>query len=137
MGRMTYRDETGRARLTLFGKQMYCSTQATADCICKLEEALQAQEPRVMTLEEVRQERICWIEDADDGMMTRLFPATMFGTGKYASGLKSYMFLAQKPWAVDVNNYEWWYIIADYEQTWRCWTSRPTDEQREAIPWLT
>lgn len=98
---------------------------------------LKAQEPRVMTLEEVRQERICWIEDADDGMMTRLFPATMFGTGKYASGLKSYMFLAQKPWAVDVNNYEWWYIIADYEQTWRCWTSRPTDEQREAIPWLT
>lgn len=45
MERMTYRDETGSARLTLFGKQMYCSTQATADCICKLEEALQAQEP--------------------------------------------------------------------------------------------
>lgn len=22
-----------------------------------------------------------------------------------------------------------------YGKTWRCWTSRPTDEQREAIPW--
>lgn len=41
MERMTYRDETGRARLTLFGKQVYGSTQTTADCICKLEEALE------------------------------------------------------------------------------------------------
>jgi len=22
-----------------------------------------------------------------------------------------------------------------YSKTWRCWTSRPTEEQREAIPW--
>ena len=22
-----------------------------------------------------------------------------------------------------------------YGKTWRCWTSRPTDEQREAAPW--
>lgn len=58
---------------------------------------LKAQEPRVMTLEEVKQERICWIEDADDGMTVRLFPATMFGIGEYANGTKSYMFLAQKP----------------------------------------
>lgn len=24
---------------------------------------------------------------------------------------------------------------AQYNKTWRCWTSRPTDEQREATPW--
>lgn len=24
-----------------------------------------------------------------------------------------------------------------YSKTWRCWTSRPTDEQREATPWQT
>ena len=24
---------------------------------------------------------------------------------------------------------------ATYGKTWRCWTSRPTDEQREATPW--
>lgn len=42
MERMTCRDETGRARLTLYGKQVYGSTQATADCVCKLEEELQA-----------------------------------------------------------------------------------------------
>lgn len=96
---------------------------------------LTAQEPRVMTLEEVKQERICWIEDADDGMTVRLFPATMFGIGEYANGSKNYMFLAQKPWAIDENDCEWWYLIDDYGETWRCWTSRPTDEQREAVKW--
>ena len=24
----------------------------------------------------------------------------------------------------------------NYGVNWRCWTSRPTDEQREAIPWI-
>lgn len=96
---------------------------------------LKAQQPRVMTLQEVKSERIFWIEDADDGITVRLFPATMFGTGEYANGSKSCIFLAQKPWAIDVDNYEWWYFIEDYGETWRCWTSRPTDEQREAIPW--
>ena len=23
----------------------------------------------------------------------------------------------------------------EYGKTWRCWTSRPTDEQMEATPW--
>lgn len=42
--RLTYRDETGRALLTLYGEQMYCSTQATADCIAKLEDSVAAYE---------------------------------------------------------------------------------------------
>lgn len=44
MERMTKRDEDGRARLTKFGMQMYCSTQATADCLAKLEDRLAAYE---------------------------------------------------------------------------------------------
>ena len=45
MARLTLRDVDGRAIFTPYGLQIYCSTQATADCICKLEETLQAQEP--------------------------------------------------------------------------------------------
>ena len=102
---------------------------------CDYCEIKEAQEPRVMTLKEIKQERICWIEDADDGMTVRLFPATMFGIGEYANGAKSYMFLAQKPWAIDANDCEWWYLIEDYGEIWRCWTSRPTNAQREATAW--
>lgn len=96
---------------------------------------LKEHQPRVMTLEEVKIKRICWIEDADDGMTVRLFPATMFGTGEHANGAKSCIFLAHKPWAIDANDYEWWYLSKDYGETWRCWTSRPTDEQRAATKW--
>ena len=28
-----------------------------------------------------------------------------------------------------------WMRWDDYGITWRCWTSHPTDEQREATPW--
>lgn len=48
MDRLTYRDDEGRARLTHYGKQMYCSTQATADCFAKLEESV----PRWISVEE-------------------------------------------------------------------------------------
>jgi len=27
------------------------------------------------------------------------------------------------------------YFLRNYGVTWRCWTSRPTDEQREVTPW--
>ena len=42
MDRLTYIDENGRPRLTEYGNMMYCSTQATADCVAKLEERLEA-----------------------------------------------------------------------------------------------
>lgn len=28
-----------------------------------------------------------------------------------------------------------YYDLEEYGESWRCWTSRPTDEQREATPW--
>ena len=28
-----------------------------------------------------------------------------------------------------------WMRWDDYDITWRCWTSRPTDEQRQAVKW--
>lgn len=42
MERLTLRDDDSRALLTPYGLRIYCSTQATADCICKLEEELNA-----------------------------------------------------------------------------------------------
>lgn len=53
MERLTQRDEAGRAMLTKFGMQMYCSTQATADCFAKLEERLAAYEDTGLEPEEI------------------------------------------------------------------------------------
>ena len=29
------------------------------------------------------------------------------------------------------------YFLRNYGVTWRCWTSEPTQKQREATPWLS
>lgn len=45
MKRLTYRNADGRALLTNYGMKIYCSTQATADILCKYEEILTADAP--------------------------------------------------------------------------------------------
>lgn len=89
---------------------MYCSTQATADCICKLEEALQAQEPRVMTLEEWKN-----LPDPDDG--------TCLCYEIKDCGLRS-MLIKMFDRSVHL-----------YGKAFRCWTSRPDEKVRAETPW--
>lgn len=127
MERMTYRDETGRARLTLFGKQMYCSTQATADCICKLEEALEnLPVPKVMTLEEV-------IEAAKQGEPMYICEAKFPGSARWIIPINA------DHWGFEERGSHCQLHYYDYLSKqiggFCCWTSRPTDEQREATPW--
>ena len=86
---------------------------------------LKAQEPRVMTLEEISSINggdIIWIEDRSlDQMIAGI---------KFQSPSKNcyYVMLIgstrPQPFSKEL-----------YEVNWRIWTSRPTDEQREATPW--
>ena len=96
---------------------------------------LEAREPHVMTLEEVKEARICWIEDVYDGMNERLFPAVVKGTGERANGDKAIIVLAHKPWCYGADFHEWWYYIKDYCKWWRPWSQKPTDERREETEW--
>ena len=83
-----------------------------------------AQEPRVMTLKEASNSTVpMWFEKSGDecGWITGIdcspIQATTIG---------------------QVDGDDWYNLpITDYGRLWRCWTSRPTDEQREAIPWMT
>lgn len=93
-------------------------------------ELLKAQEPRVMTLEEVKEMKrltICAVEqrskvikntfNAEYGGIVTLGNENFLDFGLYG----------------ETNRYR--RTESGYGKTWRCWTSRPTDEQREAIPW--
>ena len=88
---------------------------------------LKAQEPRVMTLEELIgiyniRENHSWVYNTP--------PYLYMDYGKDTG-----YWIA---WSNIVSCLERCYpkyIPADYGKTWRCWTSRPTDEQREAEPW--
>lgn len=78
-----------------------------------------AQQPRVMTLEEALGEDECWIEGRSG--------ACGYGDALISDDGERVDFY--RPHCIDTLDYYAYGIV------WRCWTSRPTDEQREATPW--
>lgn len=87
--------------------------------------ALKAQEPRVMTLDELQalqRQDVVWLEDADK---EAIIPGIVITAYK-----KEWQFIT-------FTSYSGLFCVSyvDYGKRWRCWTSRPADEQREAIPW--
>jgi len=84
---------------------------------------LKAQEPRVMTLEEVKAAagQDVWLELSGNIAEDVLFTATIEGCG--TNGLCT---------RYESLNYSA-YGIRPYG--WRCWTSRPDDKRRAETPW--
>ena len=105
-----------------YGSFIHGISQETLDAIIPI---LKAQEPRVMTLGEISSISggdIVWIEDRSlDQMIAGI---------KFQSPSKNcyYVMLIgstrPQPFSKEL-----------YEVNWRCWTSRPTDEQREKEHW--
>jgi len=81
-----------------------------------------AQEPRVLTLEELSEKTDVWLESLE---YDTIDPA--LSSGSYDDGTVGLMTLEEE---------ELFYMDeADYGVKWRCWTSRPTEEQRKAVKW--
>lgn len=88
----------------------------------------EAQGPSVMTISRVlnlKESTPVWLEDVDKkDIMGALFMRNYTGT-------KCVDFAIVRDWEFEC-------VVADYMDygvRWRCWTSRPTYEQREATPW--
>ncbi len=92
---------------------------------------LKAQEPRVMTLEELAaaQKTPVWREtkrahkDIYNGWML----AYDIQRGQGITGTRQGM--------TEPNGRIGWYKLDDYGKTWRCWTSRPDEKRRAETPW--
>ena len=87
---------------------------------------LKAQEPRVMTLEEVEH----FTYGSPYIIETNLIgsePRLMYGLYSYQGIGGNFDFAI-----ADGRKH---LFDADYGKTWRCWTSRPTQEQRQAVKW--
>lgn len=82
---------------------------------------LKAQGARVMTATEAYTADYVYIEF--DGVITPAIRTTNERDGHRES------YFATQQLGGD------WMRWDDYGITWRCWTQRPTDEQREATPW--
>ena len=83
---------------------------------------LKAQEPRVMTLGKMREGEVYWF-DCPGNFILRPVICNMYdrGDSSYLNFVWQY------------GNFSW--KISEYGRTWRCWTFRPTEEQREVTPW--
>jgi hypothetical protein len=83
---------------------------------------LKAQEPRVLTLDELRMNEVYWAEQDN---ILRPWPITLHHIRN--AGL------------LDGPVYQDWmgenYNTKEYGRKWRCWTSRPDQATREATPW--
>lgn len=84
---------------------------------------LVAQEPRVITLEEAYNAEIVWYDQINTGVRPAKVIRVPHKTGVYR--------------VMRFGDIDAWEHAYEYGEFWRCWTSRPTDEQREAIAWNT
>lgn len=82
---------------------------------------LKAQEPRVMTLKEIVSAECVWIEYATSENIVIALPWNIELTDD------TYNFIGMPNCFVEFRSL--------YGEEWRCWTSRPTDEQRKEARW--
>lgn len=90
---------------------------------------LKAQEPRVMTAEDMWKLKFNDTVIIEQKIPSLLIPAIVRDNIKYDDALEVLQVVTASTNGTANADYEY------YGKTWRCWTSRPTDEQREATPW--
>ena len=102
-----------------------------ADLALAVMRELVAQEPRVMTLEEVRGslKQPIWkeVRSSHKDLYMGWVLAYDIQAGQGITGTRLGM--------AEPSGRMAWYRLEDYGTKWRCWTKYPTEEQREATPW--
>ena len=109
-----------------------CRHECKVDCLLEsfnrvVEERdtlLKDREPRVMTLEEVKE-----LHPGDDVYIERISSIT----GVHYIYAATMWRVVSKSIKLCPDNATLWF--SEHGETWRCWTSRPTDAQREEEPW--
>lgn len=125
----------------------WCACYICPDCPCvnspevegfkTAEEALEAAKAaalrrytpplKPMTLEEVKEVKAVWIEDPEQEYESKLYPAIYWGVGNGSYSV----FVAD----IDDGEERAWYRNEEYGTWWRCWSRKPTDEERSAAGW--
>ncbi len=103
-------------------------------CIQEAVELLKEQEPKVLTREELKQfdERPCWFESHGTYMGQKGFWIIPYMFTCYETMYYVYPLMQTN----DRGDCHWSELgLFAYNKAWRCWSSKPTDEQREAVKW--
>lgn len=100
---------------------MFAYSQAYNDALDMAIEVLKAQEPRVMTISDFKDEGVYYLEALPPFVLRPVIYRLDHSDPRHYNFVWKY---DQFTWNTD-----------EYGKTWRCWTFRPTDEQREAAKW--
>ena len=106
----------------------YCGNNADWQRVYDAIAMLKAQEPRLMTLEEVQQTKVAWLET--HGWSVEDIHETVLRTDE-----DRYDFSDIITQFVDQEGAEIICAKDRYGAEWRCWTSRPDEKTMEATPW--
>lgn len=115
-------DEINHVALSL----SYCDCALVQEKSVEIIDILNAQEPRILAFDELKS-----ISGTASTVYVERRTKTHYNETAFVSVEKVYgenvIFHGQKS--------IFGHSKKDYGKEWRCWTSRPTDEQREATPW--
>lgn len=92
---------------------------------------VKAQEPRLMPVSEVVASvngTVLWVEERQ-GVTWNLFPLEIYTISTHPDTGTHYLFFITYE---SLKKFE----CDEYNKTWRCWTSRPTDAQKDTEPWM-
>jgi len=99
----------------------YSAYSVLHDEISLLDDLLKAQEPRIMTLTETKTMNAPVFFEIKSGVI--------YDWVIRCNANEKYVFFAIRNGTIQI------YRVDRYGISWRCWTSRPTDEQRKAVKW--
>lgn len=102
-----------------YGDGFGCETIMQRDALS----LLKAQEPRVMTLEEIKDGEPYWLSTGKEFAVRPVICVCREDDAR-----KPYITFK---WQFGTFSWE----AENYGKTWFCWTSRPTDEQQEGVKW--
>lgn len=86
-------------------------------------ELLRMQEPRILALDEIKEGEPYWFEASGD------FVRPVICLHREDDAIKKYITFV---WLYGTSSWE----MEEYNVGWRCWSAKPTDEQRRATPWM-
>ena len=118
---------TNEKVIAILGALKECYLGGIVDALDIAIEAVTAQEPRLLTLDEFHDSMVVYLEAGtkflkivdDDGVVLAI-------GGSERIGAKCFITV----WDVGIAA-----MNDDYNVTWRAWSQRPTKEQREGTPW--
>lgn len=85
-------------------------------------ELLKAQEPRILALDEIKEGEPYWFEVSGD------FVRPVICLHREDDAIKKYITFV---WQYGTSSWE----MEEYNVGWRCWSARPTKEQRKVAKW--